>query len=117
MSSAVIHFSQAIEYDNSHVKALRNRASAYERMGYFIMAESDLGDAINLVDAEKDPKLHEYLKNELKRVEDVADEQERKREQAFDKMMRGPQKVCSVGASPPKSGYEGDACIDHLPRA
>lgn len=93
MSSAVLHFSEAIEYDNSHVKALRNRAVAYERLGSFILAESDLRDALDLVDAEEDSKLHEYLKSELERVEDAADEQERKRQEAFERMMRGPPKV------------------------
>ena len=99
--NALEHFTDALDFDASHVKALRNRAVAYERLGYLDDAESDLRDALDLVDAEKDPKLHEYLKKEHERVEDMADERARKAQEAFAKLMRGPRKVCSICASPP----------------
>ncbi|TKA51990.1 hypothetical protein B0A53_05074 [Rhodotorula sp. CCFEE 5036] len=90
--NALEHFTDALDFDASHVKALRNRAVAYERLGYLDDAESDLRDALDLVDAEKDPKLHEYLKKEHERVEDMADERARKAQEAFAKLMRGPRK-------------------------
>lgn len=56
--SALDQFTDALDFDSSHVKALRNRAVAYERLGYFHDAESDLRDALDLVDADEDPNLH-----------------------------------------------------------
>ncbi|KWU42200.1 TPR-like protein [Rhodotorula sp. JG-1b] len=92
VSRAHEYLTTALDFDCSHIKALRNRAVASERLGYIHDAASDLRRARMYVDSGKDPKLHEYLKKELDRVEDVGDEQERKAQEAFVKMMRGPRK-------------------------
>ncbi|GAA5863434.1 hypothetical protein JCM3774_005289 [Rhodotorula dairenensis] len=96
---AIDNFTEAIDFGCSHAKVFRNRAVAYERLGFFNDAESDLHDAMEAVDAEKDPKTYEYLKKEYARVEELADEQEqktreqaRKRHEALFDMMRGPPK-------------------------
>lgn len=100
VSRAHEHLTTALDFDCSHVKALRNRAVASERLGYIHDAASDLRRARMYLDSEKDPKLHEYLKKELDRVEDLGNEQERKAQEAFAKMMRGPRKVGRMCLSP-----------------
>ena len=100
VSRAHEYLTTALDFDCSHIKALRNRAVASERLGYIHDAASDLRRARMYVDSGKDPKLHEYLKKELDRVEDVGDEQERKAQEAFVKMMRGPRKVGRMCLSP-----------------
>lgn len=70
LDAAVDYFSLALDDDPTHVKALRNRAIAYEQLDQLEFAIDDLRDALRAAKDGKDTAFQAALQRDLDRVQD-----------------------------------------------
>ncbi|TKA51991.1 hypothetical protein B0A53_05075 [Rhodotorula sp. CCFEE 5036] len=84
LDAAVDYFSLALDDDPTHVKALRNRAIAYEQLDRFELAMDDLRDALRAAKNGKDTTIQAALQRDLDRVQDKYEEAEEDPEPDYD---------------------------------
>ncbi|GAA5971851.1 hypothetical protein JCM8115_001407 [Rhodotorula mucilaginosa] len=84
LDAAVDYFSLALDDDPTHVKALRNRAIAYEQLDRFELAIDDLRDALRAAEGGKHTAIQAALQRDLDRVQDKYEEAQEDPEPDYD---------------------------------
>lgn len=84
LDAAVDYFSLALEDDPMHVKALRNRAIAYEKLDRLEFAIDDLRDALQAAEDSEDKTVQAALQRDLDRLHDKYEEAQEEYEPDYD---------------------------------
>ncbi|KWU42199.1 hypothetical protein RHOSPDRAFT_36239 [Rhodotorula sp. JG-1b] len=84
LDAAVDYFSLALDDDPTHVKALRNRAIAYEQLDQLEFAIDDLRDAVRAAKDGKDAAFQAALQHDLDRVQDKYEDAQENFEPDYD---------------------------------
>ncbi|BGP55969.1 Type I HSP40 co-chaperone [Rhodotorula sphaerocarpa] len=74
--AAVDYFDLALECDCDHVKALRNRAVAYEQLGELQEALWGMENALAVASGRETEAFCDVLRRDMKRLEDLIDEED-----------------------------------------